>query len=64
MRRPLFAILASFVFVTTLLQAQERNPQFSGSAALSTSSAGTTIVGQRICQEMETIGVTRGQKDS
>jgi hypothetical protein len=44
MRRPLCAILASFVFVTTLLQAQERNPQFSGSAALSTSSADTTIV--------------------
>ena len=44
MRRPLCAILAAFVFVTILLQAQERNPQFSGSAALSTSSAGTTIV--------------------
>lgn len=44
MRRRLCAILASFVLITTLAQAQERNPQSSGSAALSTSSAGTTIV--------------------
>jgi hypothetical protein len=42
--RRLCAILASFVLITTLAQAQERNPQSSGSAALSTSSAGTTIV--------------------
>ena len=44
MRRPLCAVLASFVLVTTLSQAQERNPQSSGSAALSTNSARTTIV--------------------
>jgi hypothetical protein len=47
MRRPLCAILALFVLATTLAQAQERNPQSSGSAALSTSSAGTTIVSLR-----------------
>jgi hypothetical protein len=44
MRPSLCAILASFVLVTTLSQSQERNPQSSGSAALSSSSAGTTIV--------------------
>ena len=44
MRRPLYAILASFVLVTTFSQSQEKNPQSSGSAALSTSSADTTIV--------------------
>jgi hypothetical protein len=44
MRRRLCAILASFVLIITLAHAQERNPQSSGSAALSTSSAGTTIV--------------------
>jgi hypothetical protein len=44
MRRRLCAILAPFVLVTALAQAQERNPQSSGSAALSTSIAGTTIV--------------------
>jgi hypothetical protein len=44
MRRPLCAILASIVLATTVAQAQERNSQSSGSAALSTSSSGTTIV--------------------
>ncbi|HJY92914.1 MAG TPA: hypothetical protein VJ255_21690, partial [Candidatus Acidoferrum sp.] len=44
MRPPLCAILASFMLATTLSQAQERNPQSSGSVALSSSSAGTTIV--------------------
>jgi hypothetical protein len=44
MQRPLCAILASFVIATTLAQAQEGNPQSSGSAEVSTSSAGTRIV--------------------
>jgi hypothetical protein len=54
MRQPLCAILASFVLVTTLSQAQERNPQSSGSAALSTSSAGTTIV--RLLEQSHDLG--------
>src|ERR1700741_3575748 len=44
MQRPLCAVLASFVIATTLAQAQEGNPQSSGSAEVSTSSAGTRIV--------------------
>jgi hypothetical protein len=54
MQRPLCAILASFVLATTLAQAQERNPQSSGSAALSTSSAATTIV--RLLQQSHDLG--------
>jgi len=54
MQRPLCAILASFVLATTLAQAQERNPQSSESAALSTSSAGTTIV--RLLQQSHDLG--------
>ena len=46
--------LALFVLATTLAQAQESNPQSSGSAALSTSSAGTTIV--RLLQQSHDLG--------
>ena len=45
MRRPLCAILASFVLVTTLSQAQKRNSQSFGPGAPSTSGADTMIVG-------------------
>ena len=54
MQRPLCAILASFVLVSTLAQAQENNPQSSGSAALSASTAGTT--GVRLLQQSHDLG--------
>jgi hypothetical protein len=44
MQRPLCAVLASFVLVTTLSKAQERNRQSFESGVLSTSGADTTIV--------------------
>ena len=54
MQRPLCAILAAFVVATAPAQAQERNPQSSGSAALSTSNAGTAIV--RLLQSSHDLG--------
>ena len=54
MRRPLCTILASFVLVSNLLEAQDRKPQEPGPRTLSTSESAATVVS--LLEESHTIG--------
>lgn len=54
MRRPLCTILASFVLVSNLLEAQDRKRQDPGSRTLSTSESAATVVS--LLEESHTIG--------
>src|ERR1700687_2174825 len=54
MRRPLCTVLASFVLVTNLLEAQEGKSQSSESAVVSTSGTNATIL--RLLQQSHDLG--------